>query len=78
MEQARPTRTHDLASLFEQAAIAGSEIPEDILEARSFTPYAVRNRYPFFDPAPRIDRKSTFALVQNVRAWAEAIVNAAG
>ncbi len=78
VEQARPTRTHDLASLFEQAAIAGSEIPEDILEVRSFTPYAVRNRNPFFDPAPMIDRKSTFALVQKVRAWAEEIVGIAG
>lgn len=41
---------------------------------RSFTPYAVRNRYPFLGPAPKIDREQALKLVQQVRNWAEQVI----
>lgn len=76
VEESRPTRTHDLAALFEEVEVGGTEIPAEILEVRSFTPYAVRNRYPFLDPAPAIDRKAALEQVRRVRRWAEKIAGA--
>jgi HEPN domain-containing protein len=59
VEEMRPTRTHDLAALFEEVESLGHDVPPEILEARSFTPFAVRNRYPFLAPAPTLDREAT-------------------
>ncbi|MGH2699252.1 MAG: HEPN domain-containing protein, partial [Actinomycetota bacterium] len=74
MEETRPTRTHDLAVLLEQVAFLGVDVPEEILEVGSFTPYAVRNRYPFMDPVPPIDRQGALDLVRVLRTWAERII----
>lgn len=76
VEETRPIRTHDLAALFEQLEVRGVDIPDAVLEVRSFTPYAVRNRYPFMDTVSPIDRARAFGLIRRVRAWAEEIVGA--
>lgn len=78
VEEMRPTRTHDLAALFEEVESLGHDVPSEILEARSFTSFAVRNRYPFLSPAPPIDREATLELVQEIRTWAEGIVDTFG
>jgi len=78
VEEMRPTRTHELAALFEEAEALGHDIPAELLEVRTFTAYAVRNRYPFMDTAPAIDREGAVNLVRALHTWAEGIVAGAG
>lgn len=77
VEETRPARTHELEALLEEVATIGHDIPARVLEVSSFTPYAVRNRYPFLAPAPLIDREGALELVRRVRTWAEAIIDRA-
>jgi hypothetical protein len=49
-------------------------LPETVLEVRSFTPYAVRNRYPFMDAVTPINRDRALELIRRVRTLAEEIV----
>lgn len=74
VEEVRPTRTHDLAALLEEVEAAGYDIPVEVLEIRSFTPYAVRNRYPFMGSAPSLDRKRALDLLALTRGWVEGIL----
>lgn len=78
VEEMRPTRTHELAALLEDAEALGYDIPAEILEVRSFTAFAVRNRYPFMATAPAIDREGAVNLVRALHTWAEGIVAGAG
>jgi HEPN domain-containing protein len=73
-QETRPTHSHDVGALLDQVREAGSEVPESISEASEWTPYAVTNRYPFFAPGPRIDRRGALELVTQVKEWAEATV----
>ncbi|HZJ51403.1 MAG TPA: HEPN domain-containing protein [Actinomycetota bacterium] len=76
MDASRPTRAHDLGALLEEAETLGHEIPPEIMDVQWFTPFAVQNRYPFFNPAPPIDRGGALDLVRLTRSWAVGIVSA--
>ena len=60
----------------EEADTLGQEIPPEIMDVQWFTPFAVQNRYPFFNPAPPIDRGGALDLVRLTRSWAVGIVSA--
>ncbi|HVM34191.1 MAG TPA: HEPN domain-containing protein [Actinomycetota bacterium] len=74
VQQSRPKQTHDLAALLEEVRDQGIDVPDEVLAAAAWTPYAVRNRYPFLGAAPSIDRRAAIELVRAVREWAEAEV----
>jgi HEPN domain-containing protein len=69
--QLRPSRTHDLGALLDEVESSGVPVPPDVRTIEEWSPYAVRNRYPFFGAASAIDRPAALAQVSTVRSWAE-------
>lgn len=71
VQQTRPRQTHDLIALMEEVRLQGTDVPDELMAAARWSPYAVRNRYPFLGPAAAIDRRAAIELVHAVRAWAQ-------
>lgn len=71
-QEARPSRTHNLADLLGQLRELGIEIPEDFDAAVDLAPYAVHARYPFVtSEILSIDRPAMLSLVGRIRVWTE-------
>jgi HEPN domain-containing protein len=71
------TKTHALGYLLELLLVSGIEVPSTVLKADELNPWAVEFRYEA-DSEPALDRHSTLALVESVRAWAGEQVERAG
>lgn len=65
--------THDLRFLIERLNDIGAPLPSPLHEVRVLGPWAVEFRYGETIDDP-LDRQQAVALVQEVIAWAEAIV----
>ncbi len=74
--EARPGRTHDLGSLLDEIESHGGSVPAEVRAVEEWSPYAVRNRYPFFGDAPPVNRPAALALVRAMRAWVEHLLPA--
>lgn len=71
-------RTHDLAELIDLLREAGFSIPEEVEEARHFTPFAAEYRYGGFDTEdePPLDRPKARDRLCAVRAWVKGHLDA--
>jgi HEPN domain-containing protein len=76
--QTRPTQTHDLTVLMNEIEASGEGLTDEVRQAESWTPFAVRNRYPFMGSAPEIDRQRALVVVAAIRSWAEGVSNQQG
>lgn len=64
--------THDLEELLSIFAVAGIDVPAEIQEAGTLTPYAVETRYPgFWGEISETDVRHALALAQSALDWAE-------
>lgn len=64
--------THDLAELLDTMADAGIEVPAEIADADSLTPYAVETRYPgFWGDIAEGDVAEALRLAEAVLRWVE-------
>jgi HEPN domain-containing protein len=70
-------KSHDLEYLIDLVAQGGIAGPEGIRDAEALTPWAVESRYEGEQP-PALDRKSSLALVEQLRSWAESEIETAG
>jgi len=72
-------RTHDLSALVGLVEDEGLQIPNEMIEAESLTPFAALFRYAELpsDSEP-IDRPKTLQIVNNVTAWAENLLTEGG
>ena len=67
---------HDLSVLFRVALDAGIEVPEDVLEAESLTPYAVEARYPgYWEEITPADVGEALELAATVVSWAAELID---
>jgi HEPN domain-containing protein len=67
--------THDLEELLDIFAEAGTDLPEDLLEVGSLTPYAVETRYPgFWAPIEQEDVEEALLCAERALKWAYEIV----
>ncbi len=65
-------KTHDLRKLLDLARDHSIVVPEDILEVRTLTPFAVEFRYGDLpESSPPLDRQATIQLTARCLAWAE-------
>ena len=63
--------THDLEVLMDIGQKAGIEIPKDLLEIDTLTPYAVETRYPgYLEAISEEDVTEAIELAENFLAWA--------
>lgn len=71
-------RTHNLATLLDLLGDEGVDVPPDLSEVASLTPFGVMFRYEDFpsDTEP-FDRSRAYALVQRVREWAVSLIERA-
>ena len=68
--------THDLGQLLELCSHAGIEIPPEVLEADSLTPYAVETRYPGqLDDISRAEMTQALMLAAGTVAWARSLLD---
>ena len=68
--------THDLGQLLQLCSHAGIEIPPEILEADSLTPYAVESRYPGqLEDVPRAEMTQALMLAAETVAWARSLLD---
>jgi HEPN domain-containing protein len=68
--------THDLRRLIELLEATGITFPLDTREIVMFTEFAVPLRYEDLLDAEPLDRRAAVALVDEVRAWAQSVLDA--
>lgn len=68
-------RTHNLGALLDVLADAGVDVPAELSEVETLTPFGVTFRYESFasDTEP-FDRDQAHALVRRVCAWAASLI----
>lgn len=70
-------KTHDIGELLDLVATAGVAVPQQVLQARRLTPYAVAGRYPgVSEEASEEDHREALATAERAVRWAEALVAA--
>ncbi len=68
-------KTHALADLLTLVAKAGVDVPPEIEEATSLTPYAVEARYPgLWEEVTAEDYAEAVRIAENALRWAEALI----
>lgn len=70
-------KTHDLVELLDVVLASGLDVPQEILDARRLTPYAVSGRYPgVSEDADEDEYREALKTAERVFAWAETLVAA--
>lgn len=70
---------HDIEELLELAKQGGLQVPPDVSEAGSLTPYAVEIRYPGYEESiDPTDVDEAILLAERVMAWATAMITHPG
>ena len=71
----QPRKTHDLSSLFDDVENLGVEVPAELRVQQAWTTFAVRNRYPFLEATPQIDRAKATAGLTGLREWVLVVID---
>lgn len=69
-------RTHDLTELIDLLTDNGIRVPEDLMEIRTLSPFAVDYRYDYIpeEKEEPFNRKRALELVRMIRNWVEKIL----
>ena len=68
--------THDLEQLVETFGQSGVQLPPDLREAGTLTPYAVESRYPgYWGDISDTDVTTAVTLAENAINWADHIIH---
>jgi len=69
-------KTHDIAYLIELLEKGGVEVPENLLNAKILTGYAVETRYPGdYEPVDKEDFRKAIEIAKEVLKWVKKEIN---
>jgi HEPN domain-containing protein len=67
-------RTHNLRQLMDLLSDAGQQLPDDLSDLDTLTPFGTIFRYDVVPPAHPFDRQRAREMIRRVREWAESEV----